>query len=98
MPRVSALPPAQTLAYQLAQRLPLLRNYYASLDLGQIQQLHQASTAFRLLLLKPLSTLLPRDEQVRAAAAAGPAAPSTATRAPRGAAVTIQNPLGRALW
>ncbi|KAG2452564.1 hypothetical protein HYH02_002801 [Chlamydomonas schloesseri] len=54
----------KTLAYQLAQRMPLLRNYYAGLDLGQVQQLHQASTAFRLLLLKPLTTLLPRDEQV----------------------------------
>lgn len=60
----------KTLAYQLAQKLPLLRNYYAGLDLGQVQALHQASAAFRLLLLKPLQTLLPRDEQVCAYASA----------------------------
>ncbi|PNW74724.1 hypothetical protein CHLRE_12g512750v5 [Chlamydomonas reinhardtii] len=62
--RQSPIRIVKTLAYQLAQRMPLLRNYYASLDLGQVQQLHQASTAFRLLLLKPLTTLMPRDEQV----------------------------------
>ncbi|GLC68369.1 hypothetical protein PLESTF_000683700 [Pleodorina starrii] len=62
--RQSPIRIVKTLAYQLAQRLPLLRSYYAGLDLGQVQQLHQASTAFRLLLLKPLTTLLPRDEQV----------------------------------
>ncbi|KXZ56037.1 hypothetical protein GPECTOR_2g1589 [Gonium pectorale] len=62
--RQSPIRIVKTLAYQLAQRLPLLRSYYAGLDLAQVQQLHQASTAFRLLLLKPLTTLLPRDEQV----------------------------------
>lgn len=62
--RQSPIRIVKTLAYQLAQKLPLLRSYYAGLDLGQVQQLHQASTAFRLLLLKPLTTLLPRDEQV----------------------------------
>ncbi|GLI58954.1 hypothetical protein VaNZ11_000672 [Volvox africanus] len=62
--RQSPIRIVKTLAYQLAQRFPLLRTYYAELDLGEIQQLHQASTAFRLLLLKPLTTLLPRDEQV----------------------------------
>ncbi|GIL47581.1 hypothetical protein Vafri_4369 [Volvox africanus] len=62
--RQSPIRIVKTLAYQLAQRLPLLRTYYAGLDLGEVQQLHQASTAFRLLLLKPLTTLLPRDEQV----------------------------------
>ncbi|KAG2494495.1 hypothetical protein HYH03_007264 [Edaphochlamys debaryana] len=62
--RQSPIRIVKTLAYQLAQRLPLLRSYYAGLDLAQVLQLHQASTAFRLLLLKPLTTLLPRDEQI----------------------------------
>lgn len=54
----------KTLAYQLAQSLPALRNYYCELDPGTLMQLNQPDTACRELLVWPLQKHLAKGQEV----------------------------------